>query len=348
MAKDIDMKNGPFVLAGDVGGTKTFLALFERKGASLDAVRHGVFLNSRYSGMEDVLAAFLEKGDEIESACFGIACPTDGKRGELTNLKWVVDGPAIAGRFSIGSVALINDLVAIGWGVSLLDEGGVRVLQRGSRRDGNMALIAAGTGLGEGILFWDGMRHIPSASEGGHTDFAPLTPVQSGLLEYLREKHGAHVSYERVVSGPGLESIYAFLSKGRVGAEPVHLKRSRAAGELASAVSEEAISGTDPVCAEALGLFISIYGAEAGNLALKSLPVGGLFVGGGIAPKILKALEGNAFIASFRDKGRFSGLLSRIPVFVIVDDRTGLMGAARVAADASGRYDPIERISFSR
>ena len=340
--------SGPLVLAGDVGGTKTYLGLFSRAGSTLEAVRHGGFVNSRYSGLEDILSVFIEKGEKIESACFGVACQIEGNRGEMTNLDWVVDGDNIARAFDIKRVELINDLVAIGWGVSLLGEGGTRVLQAGEKRAGNMALIAAGTGLGEAILFWDGTRHIPSASEGGHADFAPATPAQAGLLGYLKEKHGGHVSYERVVSGPGIESIYAFLSRRRVGAEPRHLKEALVAGDLALAVSEEAMSGTDPVCKEALDIFLAAYGAEAGNLALKSLPVGGLFVGGGIAPKILKALEGPAFIEAFRDKGRFSGLLSRIPVHVIMNDRTGLMGAARRAIAGPGGDDPVNKVTIRR
>ena len=340
--------SGPLVLAGDVGGTKTYLGLFSRAGSTLEAVRHGGFVNSRYSGLEGILSVFLEEGENIESACFGVACRIESNMGEMTNLDWVVDGGRIESAFGIKRVELINDLVAIGWGVALLGEGDTRVLQAGEKRAGNMALIAAGTGLGEAILFWDGTRHIPSASEGGHADFAPATPAQAGLLGYLKEKQGGHVSYERVVSGPGLEAIYRFLSEGREGAEPARLKQSAAGGDLSSAVSEEALSGTDPVCKEALDIFLAAYGAEAGNLALKSLPVGGLFVGGGIAPKILKALEGPVFIEAFRDKGRFSGLLSRIPVHVILNDRTGLMGAARRAVAGPVGGDPVGKVTIRR
>jgi len=337
-----------FVLAGDVGGTKTYLGLFARRGDALEAVRHGGFANSRYSGVEEIITEFLEKGERVESACFGVACQIEDNIGEMTNLDWVVDGEGIARAFSIGRVKLINDLVATGWGVALLGHGDIKVIQHGEEREGNCALIAAGTGLGEAILFWDGTRHIPSASEGGHTDFAPATPSQAGLLGYLRERHGAHVSYERVVSGPGLESIYRFLSKGREGEAPERLKARLAAEDVSLVVSEEAMGGTDPVCVEALDMFLSVYGAEAGNLALKSLPFGGLFVGGGIAPKILKALEGPTFIRAFRDKGRFAELLSRVPVYVILNDRTGLMGAARCAVAGPGGDDPVKRVTFGR
>lgn len=348
MDSDKAKADNSLVLAGDVGGTKTYLGLFSRAGASLKAVRHGGFVNSRYSRIEDVISVFLEKGEKIESACFGVACQIEGNRGEMTNRDWVVDGDYIARAFAIGRVELINDLVATGWGVSLLEPGDIKVLQAGEERDGNRALIAAGTGLGEAILFWEGTRHIPSASEGGHTDFAPATPAQAGLLGYLKEKHGGHVSYERVVSGPGLESIYRFLSEGREKETPARLKARLDVEDVSSVVSEEALGGTDPVCKEALDMFLAVYGAEAGNLALKSLPVGGLFVGGGIAPKILKAFEGPAFIEAFRDKGRFSGLLSRIPVYVILNDRTGLMGAARRAVAGPGGDDPINKVSFGR
>jgi len=336
------------VLAADVGGTKTYLGLFSREGTSLKAVRHGSFLNSRYAGVEEIVSVFLEKGEKVESACFGVACQIEANRGEMTNLDWIVDGDEIGRAFSIGRVNLINDLAAVGWGVPLLGKNDIRVLQEGEPRDGNMALIAAGTGLGEAILFWDGSGHIPSASEGGHTDFAPLTPVQAGLLGYLMEMHGGHVSYERVVSGPGLESIYRYLSRDRQGPEPAALKEAASSGSLSSAISEEAMEGTDPVCKEALDIFLSVYGAEAGNLALKCLPVGGLFVGGGIAPKILKALEGPVFMDSFRDKGRFAPLMARIPVYVILNDRTALMGAARCAAAGPGGDGAVDKVVFQR
>lgn len=336
-----EKKRGGLILAGDIGGTKTYLGLFADRGEYLELVREEEFLNSGYDGPEEVIAGFLKKGERPSNAAFGVACPIEDNRGEMTNLDWAVDGAEIGKRFGIRKVELLNDLVATGWGLRLLSKDDLFVLQEGEPRQGNAALIAAGTGLGEAILFWDGKRHIPSGSEGGHADFAPLTPVQAELLGYLTKLHGGHVSYERVVSGMGIESIYRFLREKRGTRASQRLEKRLASGDMAAVVADEAINGTDRTCAEALSAFITAFGAEAGNLALKSMPVAGLYVGGGIAPKILKAMRAGLFMEAFRRKGRFEGLLSRIPVYVILNDKTGLHGAALCAA-GKGRVERIK------
>lgn len=336
---------GGLILAGDIGGTKTYLGLFERRGAYLELAREEGFENSGYNGIEEIISGFIGKGERVASATFGIACPVEGNRGEMTNLDWVVDGEGIKKRFRIGKVSLINDLEATGHGLEALPSEDLFMLQKGEPRQGNAALIAAGTGLGEAILFWDGQRHIPSATEGGHADFAPLAPVQAELLGYLTALHGGHVSYERVLSGPGLEDIYKFIRKKRRGREPERIRKRFKAEGTAPVIADEAINGTDAACFEALETFVMIYGAEAGNLALKSMPVAGLYVGGGIAPKILKALKKGIFIEAFRRKGRFEKLLSRVPVYVILNDRTALIGAA-IHAASGGVEGAVKGIKY--
>lgn len=331
------MTSERLILSGDIGGTKTYLALFSFHDGVLDGVREGAYQNERYGGPEEVLRDFLRVGEAraIEAASFGIACPVVGNRCVLTNLNWTVDGNAMKGTFGLKRLTLINDLEAIGWGVELLSPHDFVVLQQGIARQGNSALIAAGTGLGEAILFWNGSTHVPSASEGGHTDFGPRDAAEAGLLEFLRKKYG-HVSYERIVSGMGLENIYEFLKAKEDGVEPDWLKQRFAAEGMAPVISEEGMKGSDRHCKEALRIFVSVYGAEAGNVALKSLATHGVYIGGGIAPQIVEALSDGQFLSAFEDKGRFSEFMKTIPVRVILNDRTGLLGAANHAARSLG------------
>jgi glucokinase len=339
------MKGERLVLSGDIGGTKTYLALFSLNDGVLEAVREGAYLNERYSGPEEVLRDFLRVGEAraIEGASFGIACPVVGNRCVLTNLNWTVDGAALQGALGLKRLALINDLEAIGWGVSLLPPQDFFVLQQGIARQGNAALIAAGTGLGEAILFWDGASHIPSASEGGHTDFGPRDSIETELLGFLIGRYG-HVSYERIVSGMGLENIYEFVKARAAGEEPLWLKERISLEGVAPVVSEEGMKGSDKNCAEALRIFVSIYGAEAGNLALKALSTHGIYLGGGITPKILNALASGAFLSAFEDKGRFREFMKSLPVRVILNDRTGLIGAANYAARMLG--ESVRKVSL--
>ncbi len=331
------MKGERLILSGDMGGTKTYLALFSLTDGVLEGVREGAYQNERFSGPDEVLRDFLRVGEAraIEGAAFGIACPVVGNRCVLTNLNWTIDGQALQTKLGLPSLTLINDLEAIGWAVNLLHTEDFFVIQQGISRQGNAALIAAGTGLGEAILVWDGKTHIPSASEGGHTDFGPRDRAQTELLGFLMEKYG-HVSYERIVSGMGLENLYEFV-KSRSGApEPAWLAGRFAADGVAPVVSEEAMKGADRNCVEALGLFVSVYGAEAGNLALKALATHGVYLGGGITPKILTALSSGEFLSAFADKGRFSEFMSGLPVRAILNDRAGLIGAANYAARKLG------------
>ncbi len=337
------------MLAGDIGGTKTYLGLFVREGDRLEAVKEGAFVNSDFKDHMEIIGGFLDRegmGD-IASASFGIASPVFGGRCRLTNLHWVIDAARIGRRFRIGHVELINDLVSTAWGMGYLHEDEFRVLQKGRPASGNSALIAAGTGLGECMLFWDGKAHMPSASEGGHSDFAPRSVLEMELLRHLMKVYG-HVSYERVLSGQGLKNIYDFLISRRGAKTPERLRKGFGSGDAASVIAREAMRGGDKDCALALDIFASIYGAEAGNLALKCMASSGLYVGGGIAPKILKALEGGAFMGAFRDKGRFEGYLGRVPVKVILFDRTALLGAAaRAAGHAAGSGKRIKEIRVS-
>lgn len=321
------------ILAGDVGGTKTDLGLFSVEEALIRPVREKKFINKDHKGPLEVIEEFLgETGAEgIAAATLGVAAPVTENRATLTNISWDIDGEEIKKRFAIKKVELINDLVATGWGLPLLSGADFFMLQEGRPRRANAALIAAGTGLGESILFWDGKTHVPAATEGGHTDFAPRDTIETGLLTYLIKKYG-HVSYERVLSGTGLKNIYDFLKEVSGREESPGLKARFEKEDPASVISDEAINATDETCQKALEQFISIYGAEAANLALKALAVGGVYVGGGIAPKIVEALKGGGFIKAFTDKGRFKGFLSDIPVYVILNARTALFGAAHHAA----------------
>lgn len=328
-----DAKDEKTLLAGDVGGTKTFMGLFRLSGLSLELLRSASYDNSRFSGFDSVVVDFLEGSGQvkIDAASFGVASPVVEGRGTLTNLHWVIDSSDLAERSGVGKVSLINDLVATAWGAGVLSEDDFNTLQGGVERPGNSALIAAGTGLGEATIFRDGSTFIPSASEGGHADFAPRNAIEIELLEYLIGLWG-HASYERVLSGPGLVNIYNFFKNKRGGAEPESLSERIRKEGAAQVISEEGLNRGDRNCADALDLFVSIYGAEAGNLALRSLAVGGVYVGGGIAPKILPALKRGSFIKAFREKGRFEGLLSEVPVKVILNEKTALFGAAVYAS----------------
>lgn len=319
---------GRLLIAGDIGGTKSLLGVFTDGSPAPVLVKEARFENSEYDCIEDILSVFLKKNaiKGVSAVCLAVACPVEDNRGTLTNLKWHIGAKAIAKEIKIPAVHLINDLAATAIGSLLLSNADLHTLQRGIPKPGNRALIAAGTGLGEAALFWDGKAYLPSASEGGHTDFAPRTPLEVELLGYLTRAHG-HVSYERVLSGPGLETVYTFLkSRGK----------GTAARLNASQIADMALGGADKTCSAALDLFVSIYGAEAGNLALKTMSVGGVYIGGGIAPKILKALQGETFIKAFREKGRFERWLSQIPVSVIMNQKTALLGAASYAAGISG------------
>jgi glucokinase len=271
----------------------------------------------------------------ITAACFGVAGPVIGNRCRTTNLPWVVDGPELARRFKIPAVRLVNDLEATAHGLLCLRPDEFTVLNRGTPPAGKsaMVLIAAGTGLGEAMLYWNGHRYQPRPSEGGHADFAPNSDQEIELLRYLRGSY-VHVSYERVLSGPGLHAIYEFLRDTKKN-EPTWVAERIKMSDPAAVIAEIGLGGQAEICVQALDLFTSIYGAEAGNLALKALAFDGVYLGGGIAPKILPKLQEPGFLRAFTSKGRYQRLLSGIPVRVIMNPKTALIGAASAAASLS-------------
>ena len=272
----------------------------------------------------------------------GVAGPVIDGRCTAPNLPWEVDEASLAPAVTTRRVKLVNDLEATGHGVLGLPTSALAMLQAGAPRKATMALIAAGTGLGEVLLVWDGRRYRVVSSEGGHTDFAPRTDLEMELFQFLREEFG-RVSYERVVSGPGLYNIYRFLVASDGTPEPEWLRSRMESGDPSAVVAEAALEHRDPRSVQALEIFVSVYGAEAGNLALKALAVGGVFVAGGIAPKIRAKLEDGAFIAAFRDKGRLSGMLASIPVRLVLEPRAALLGAAAIAGSLRSRAVPRAR-----
>jgi glucokinase len=329
------------ILAGDIGGTKSNLALFTFKGGRLSPVVEHTLPSQAYAGLEDVVREFLHRANsqkppttigEISGACFGVAGPVVHDRIETPNLPWIISGQRLRQALGLEAVKLVNDLEATGYGIASLGRDEFVTLNEGSLGErGNAALIAAGTGLGEAMLYWDGEDFIPIASEGGHADFAPRNGLEIELLRYLLDRLD-RVSYERVLSGPGLFNIYSFLRDSGYGEEPAWLTERLEQGDPSAEISKAALANENALCVQAQDMFVSIYGAEAGNLALKVKAIGGLFVGGGIAPKIIDKLRDGTFMRAFTDKGRLSPLLEAIPVRVILNPKAALYGAARFAA----------------
>lgn len=317
------------VLAGDIGGTKTRLAVFDVGGTRLDTLCEASYPSGEYASLDAIVRDFLDRADaDCRQACFGIAGPVQQGRVETTNLPWVIEAQAMAARFGFDTVSLMNDLQANAWGIEALDDDDCCLLSVGRPDvDGNASIIAAGTGLGEAGLYWDGQRHWPFASEGGHADFSPHSDLEIALLEYLRKRFG-HASWERVVSGPGLVNLHDFLCAHRGVAVPAWLHDEMAAGDAAAAISRAALDERDAVCADALDLFVHLYGVEAGNHALKIMATGGIYIGGGIAPRILDKIKGPLFMQGLLSKGRMRPLLEGMPVRVILNDRTALYGPA--------------------
>jgi glucokinase len=322
------------ILAGDVGGTKTHLGVFRVENGTPTPLREHRYATADFPSLEDVCADFLRAGKEsIASACFGVPGPIIGGEARATNVPWTMREENLSRAMSGIRVRLINDLGAAAYGVIHLADSEVRVLQRGTLplHQGNIAIIAAGTGLGEAALGFENGRYYAIASEGGHASFAPQTDEQIELYRYLRERFG-HVSVERVLSGPGLFNIYSFLRTRRKTEEPKWLTELLEEEDAGAVISEAALHHRDPECVHALEMFVDIYGAEAGNLALKVLALGGVYVSGGIAPKIIPALTDGRFMRAFIDKGRLDEMLSKIEVRVALNESAGLIGAAWCAA----------------
>lgn len=348
------------ILAGDIGGTKTVLGLFEWTTERVEATRTQSFVSADYQSLDEIVEEFLaappsrqdeEAGESradgqgaqaatlrlpIDAACFGVAGPVIDNRCRTTNLPWVVDGAELEKIFSIARVRLLNDLEATAYGLEVLKPDEVYTLNEGipPPSKGTIALIAAGTGLGEAILYWDGSRYRPQASEGGHADFGPNSEVEMELLRHLRATY-LHVSYERLLSGAGLHAIYEFLRDTRKN-EPTWLAERLRVGDPAPIIAEAGLKKQADISVQALDLFASIYGAEAGNLALKALALDGVYVGGGIAPKILDKLKDGTFMKAFTAKGRYKRMMSGIPVRVVLNPMTALLGSAVVASRLPG------------
>lgn len=356
------------ILAGDIGGTKTNLALYDWTTDRVDPVRLETFHSADYKSLEEILEEFLtppkpptllddvdaavpeDEASESEAlpaepiklaaACFGVAGPVIENHSHTTNLPWVVDGAALAKRFDIPRVQLLNDLEATAYGILLLRPDELEVLNPGSppKKRQAIALIAAGTGLGEAILFWDGKSYRPMPSEGGHCDFAPNNDYEIELLRYLRSQY-LHVSYERLLSGPGLNAIYEYVRDTKKN-EPTWLAEKIKVGDPAAEIAEAGLKGQADIAKQSLDLFASIYGAEAGNLALKALSLDGVYVAGGMAPKLIKKLQDGTFMKAFVNKGRYKRLLGNMPVNVVMNQKTALLGAASVAAALSHAPTP--------
>jgi glucokinase len=338
------------ILAGDVGGTKVHLALYNFAGGKLVPVRDHKFPATHYQCLDDIVKEFLN-GDanvtsEIVAACFGCPGPVRDGRLKLTNLPWTLDTRDLQTSLGIEHIFLINDLEANGYGIPELAKDKVFTLHTGDPGAvGHRGLVSAGTGLGECLLIWDSHRHlhVPFPSEGGHADFAARTEREIDLFHYLRRTLGGRVSFERVVSGLGIKNIYAFLRDDQKMEEPSWLRDRMAAEDPNAVIGQCAEDGSSEICFETLQLFVSAYGAEAGNVALKVLAAGGIYLGGGIAPKILKTMQNGAFTQGFLDKGRLSPLLETIPVRIILDDTCALLGAAAYAearaAEISGHSE---------
>lgn len=332
------MNNAPVkcILAADIGGTKTNMALYTcQDGFKLDLQYKAQYASKAINHFSEIVSDFLsENRSVIDAACFGIAGPVIAGICQTTNLPWTISTETLQKKLNTPNVKLLNDLESTAYGMLYLDEASfVNLNPTAKRQNGNRAVIAAGTGLGEALLFFNGKGYMPIGTEGGHCDFAPADEQQSELLIWLRKRYPEHVSVERVLSGPGLINIYNFLRDSGTFSESEFMQRLSKSEDKSAAISKGAQQMNDPLCHEALKLFVRIYAAESGNLALKSLSAGGVMIGGGIAPKILPYLQ-NYFMDTFTSKGRFKPLLSDMPVHVSLEQETSLLGAAFFARDS--------------
>jgi glucokinase len=326
------------LLAGDIGGTKTDLAVFSAEAGPRTPLAQAEFPSAKYSSLEAVVTEFLAQINlPVDRACFDVAGPVIDGRAKVTNLPWVVEEAKLAQELKLTSVRLLNDLEAIAHAVPILQPDDLHTLSPGEPVSGGArAVIAPGTGLGEAFLTWDGARYHAHASEGGHADFAPTNPTQVGLLQYLHERFD-HVSVERVCSGIGIANVYDYLRDSGYAPESLDLARKLVAASDRTPLIVEAalhVITPDPLCVATIETFIDILGAEASNLTLKVLATGGVYLGGGIPLRVLPVLEDGRFMRAFRRKGRFADLLERVPVHVIVA-RAALIGVARYGLEGA-------------
>jgi glucokinase len=320
------------ILAGDIGGTHARVAFFDVMDGRFRLVSASVYPSREYTGLDQIVAKFVATASlRPDAACFGVAGPVRDGRVQTSNLPWIIESRTLADELHIKRAILINDLEANAWGIAALDPNDVVALNQVEGNPvGNQAVISAGTGLGEAGMYWDGSQYHVFACEGGHADFAPRNELETELLGYLQARFG-HVSVERVASGPGLVNVFHFLRDSVRGTAPQWLVDEMSSGDPAAAISRAGVEGKCPLCEQAVDIFISVYGAEAGNLALKLMATGGVYLGGGISPKMLPKLTQPQFIQAFTDKGRLRGLMESIPVRAIVNENAALLGAARYA-----------------
>lgn len=319
------------ILVGDIGATRTRLAAFETEGNRLQVVVGKTYVSQDYTGLAEILPQFIRsEGIAVHSACFGVAGPVRAGKSKISNLPWTIDSRELAKQLKLASVGLLNDLEAYAYGIDALESKDFIALSQGSEdAEGNRAVISARTGLGVAGLYWDGFRHHPFACEGGHADFAPRNELQIELLAYLQKKYG-RISCERLLSGPGIRNIYEFLRDSHKAEEPEWLRdQLKAAHDPSPLISQFALEGKAPICDQTLSIFVSIFGAETGNCALRYMTTGGIFIGGIIAGRIVNKMQDPVFMLSFLDKGRMETLLRDMPVKVILNDDCGLIGAAR-------------------
>jgi glucokinase len=317
-------------LAGDIGGTKTALAIIDSELGPRNFLEQATYPSAEYPSLDALVVEFLKgKKWQLARASIDVAGPVVNGRCQATNLPWVIEEVSLSKELGI-PVRLVNDLDAVAHAIPLLEEGDLEMLNQGaSTKHGALAVIAPGTGLGEGFLVWDGASYRSHPSEGGHTDFAPSGPLQLKLLIYLMDRFG-HVSYERVCSGIGLPNLYAFIKDSGICTEPAWLREQIAAApDPAPVISQAALDDKADIAVATLDLFVSILGSEAGNLALKVLATGGVYLGGGIPPRIIPFLKKAEFFHSFQNKGRFSSLLANVPIYIILNPEAALIGAAR-------------------
>ncbi|MFT5087768.1 MAG: glucokinase [Candidatus Latescibacterota bacterium] len=320
---------GTIIIAGDVGGTKTYLAAYQPTEHAFKPLAEKRYTTCDFADIGALIAAFVEEsGYQPQRVVLGVPGPVRQLPVRAVNLPWLIDPEQIKSHLGIDEVYLLNDLQATSYGTLVLEEDDLCILNEGeSDNEGNIAVIAAGTGLGEGGLVWAGTHYISVASEGGHSTYAPGSDLEAELWRYLNRKFD-HVSWERVTAGPGLASIYDFLCERDPKREPAWLRDELAQGDRSNTISSAALEEKAELAVEAMDLYVHLYGCEAGNLALKFMATGGLFIGGGIAPKILTHLQNGRFLQGFFDKGRMGEVLQLIPVKVVLNDKTGLLGAA--------------------
>ena len=319
------------ILAGEIGGTRTRLAAFQTEGNRLEHVVERIYQSQEQDGLAGILSQFVkQEGIPVHSACFGVAGPVRGGRSRISNLPWTIDARELAAQLKLNSVGLLNDLEAYAYGIDALESKDFFTLSEGSSEaEGNRAVISAKTGLGVAGMYWDGFRHHPFACEGGHADFAPKDELQMQLLAHLQKKFG-RISCERILSGPGIRNIYEFLRDAGKIEEPQWLREQLAtAKDQPAFISQLALEGKAEICAKTLAIFVSVFGAEAGNCALHYMSTGGIFIGGVIAAKTITRMKDSGFMQAFLDKGRLESILKDIPVRIVLNDDCGLIGAAR-------------------